>query len=162
ERSVARFREGLARSGITATPAEPPRPRPAPAPAGPPVVARQQEPAAPAAGEENEAAAEPALPILAPEEVAIRLEAICHDLESIASSDKLKTLNRALSRAEKRFTEIAELPGSTPELLARLDRGRQAIMIRIGEIREQIEWQQWANVPKQEELITRAEALVAD
>jgi hypothetical protein len=163
EKSVARFREGLARSGIKPEPVEPPRPRSAPAPAGPPVAAKE-EPVAPVAEGESAAASAPAPapPIVPPEEVAIRLEAICHDLESIATSDKLKTLNRALSRGEKRFTEIAELPGSTPELLARLDRGRQAIMIQIGEIREQIEWQQWANVPKQEELITRAEALAAD
>ena len=96
------------------------------------------------------------------DEIRVILEQLAINLESLATSEKIKTINKALARAEKKFAEIGDPPRGMPELLARLERGRQALLIRAGELREALEWQQWANVAKQEQLIARAQKLAAD
>ena len=95
-------------------------------------------------------------------EIRVMLEQVAINLESLTSSDKIKTINKALTRAEKKFAEIGDPPRGMPELLARLERGRQALLIRAGELREALEWQQWANIAKQEQLIARAQKLAAE
>lgn len=158
EKAVARFRDGAAAQvkrtlpgpkQVVEVPPEVRGKRKARPPTKTEVPAEEPKPAVPAAKRE--------LP-----EILAELEVLARDLEAVAASDRIKTLNRALSRCDKRLAALGELPKAAAEHAKRVADARQALVIRAGVVKEQIEWQQWANVPKQEELIARASALAAD
>ncbi len=94
-------------------------------------------------------------------EAVAKLEALCKDLDEGLSLNKLKPADRLLSRSKKTFDGL-KLPASAKELTARFEEARNKLFIKVQELREADDWQRWANVPKCEALIKRAEALLAD
>jgi len=95
------------------------------------------------------------------QETVAQLEQLCTELDEGLELDKLKPADRLLSRAQKKFDSM-KLPGSAKELAARYEEARNKLFIKVQELREVDDWQRWANVPKCEALIKRAEALLAD
>ena len=91
------------------------------------------------------------------------LEELVRRIEELATSaDKLKTAERWLSRADQRLSELGPLPGEKKvSLMKAFGEARRKLFIRTGELREADEWKRWANVPKQEALISRVEAFAS-
>jgi hypothetical protein len=90
------------------------------------------------------------------------LEQILRDLERLGEATKRKQVERALERADKAFKEL-DLPGDEARAAnERFQAARHAAFIKAQELREAEDWERWANVPRQEALIARAEALLAE
>lgn len=89
------------------------------------------------------------------------LRRVVLDLESLDQIKKLKTGERKLAKTQQAFESLHDLPHGSDrdELIARYHAGHRALFILVQELREADEWQRWANVPKREELVTRAKEL---
>jgi hypothetical protein len=79
------------------------------------------------------------------------------------SSPSIKALDRALQRAQTRYRSVKGLPNddAASALVERFEELRRQMIIRLRELHEAEDWKRWANVAKKEELIVRAEALLA-
>lgn len=88
---------------------------------------------------------------------------LVQDLERLSDATKRKQVDRTLQRADKAFKELA-LPQNDAARAesARYHAARQAAVIKAKELREAEEWERWANVPRQEALIAKAEAMLTD
>jgi hypothetical protein len=91
-----------------------------------------------------------------------RLEAACSKLEDLKNTDNLRIAERQLKEAQNIFRKPGPLPSREQEqaLRTRYQTVRDQLTTRIRELREAEEWKRWSNVPKQEELCLRAEALL--
>ncbi|HTM21346.1 MAG TPA: DUF349 domain-containing protein, partial [Kofleriaceae bacterium] len=91
------------------------------------------------------------------------LEKIVRDLEDIETLKKIKSAERKLEHAQEAHDKLGPLPGGArrDELQQRYAAARQALVIRVQELREADEWQRWANVPLRQELLAKAEAMLA-
>jgi hypothetical protein len=91
------------------------------------------------------------------------LEALSADLERAVASENLKlsTAEKKLKQADTKYPTLLVLPhGQKRRAMDRFQEARRHLFIKVGELREVEDWKRWANVPKQEELIRRVEALV--
>ncbi len=91
-----------------------------------------------------------------------RIEALEKRFESLAEADPL-----SLDEAEGALRDLAAARADggfwkrvAPDRRARLDRRRSALLPRVREARELLDWQRWSNLGSQAELIESAEALV--
>ncbi len=93
----------------------------------------------------------------------IALEKLVRELEDIEGLKKIKSAERKLQAAQEAHDALGPLPSGPrrAELQERYAKGRQALVIKLQELREADEWQRWANVPLREELVKKAEALLA-
>jgi hypothetical protein len=153
-------------------------------PARPAAVPAATEPGAQAAAEPGaQAAAEPAVAQASPEDEQARVareEAararkerqakdlatfgqLVQELERLDTATKRKQVERALERVEQALKEL-DLPSGAETKAAheRHQAARQAAFAKAQELREAEDWERWANVPRQEALIARAEALAAE
>ncbi len=91
------------------------------------------------------------------------LERIVRDLEDIESLKKIKSAEKKLHHAQETHDALGPLPAGEKrdELQQRYQKARQALVIKLQELREADEWQRWANVPLREELVRKAEELLA-
>lgn len=89
------------------------------------------------------------------------LTAVTEEMENLGAITKRKTAERLLQKADK-ILEEAKLPEGADRVTARFHEARQGLFIKIQDLREAEDWERWANVPRQEALIERARALLAD
>jgi hypothetical protein len=88
---------------------------------------------------------------------------LIHELERLDTATKRKQVERAQQRAEQGLKELDLPPGEeTRAAHARYQAARQAAFVKTQELREAEDWERWANVPRQEALIAKAEALIAE
>jgi hypothetical protein len=82
-------------------------------------------------------------------------------LESLVESEDRKALDEAL----KALREAPALRGRTglaaEAMRKRLDEAKGKVSVRLNDLRDAESWRRWANVPKLEALIVKAEALLA-
>jgi len=90
------------------------------------------------------------------------LERIVAELEDLDGLRKLKTAERKLTKTQAAFDGLSPRPhgARADELVGRYHAAHKALFIKIQEMREADEWQRWANVPKREELVAKAKALL--
>ncbi len=90
------------------------------------------------------------------------LEKVCASLEGAKKSSKLRSAERKLQQGQSTYASLAPLPSGAEatRLVARYEEAHQALFIRVQELREADEWERWANLPRREELVTKAEALL--
>jgi hypothetical protein len=79
----------------------------------------------------------------------------------MAAEPARRAAERLLQKADKSL-ESLKLPEDSAAAVARFQEARQALFIKVQELREAEDWQRWANVPRQEALIEKAKALLAD
>lgn len=85
------------------------------------------------------------------------------DIERLAEATKTKQVERTLERADKVFKELQLPPGDEARAAReRFQAARHAALIKAQELREAEDWERWANVPRQEALIAKAEAMLAE
>jgi hypothetical protein len=85
------------------------------------------------------------------------------DIERLAEATKHKQVERTLERADKVFKELQLPPGDEARAAReRYQAARHAALIKAQELREAEDWERWANVPRQEALIAKAEAMLAE
>lgn len=91
------------------------------------------------------------------------LEKVCASLEGAKKSSKLRSAERKLQQGQSTYASLSPLPsgGEAARLVARYEEAHQALFIRVQELREADEWERWANLPRREELVAKAEALLA-
>ena len=88
---------------------------------------------------------------------------LIQDLERLDTATKRKQVERTQQRAEQALKELDLPPGDeTRAALARYQAARQAAFVKVQELREAEDWERWANVPRQEALIAKAEAIVTE
>lgn len=88
---------------------------------------------------------------------------LIRELERLDTATKRKQVERAQQRAEQGLKELNLPPGEeTRAAHARYQAARQAAFVKTQELREAEDWERWANVPRQEALIAKAEALIAE
>lgn len=99
-----------------------------------------------------------------PDKNRIELEALCTQLERLVESNSFRKIESHLQKAEKRFAHPGPLPSDTvrEELVNRFARVHTVLITRVRELREADEWRRWANVPKQQALVERAEKVLAE
>ena len=88
--------------------------------------------------------------------IAVSLDAMCTEMETLAASDPKdgRVIDRLLQQSAKAFEGIGMVPGADRDKLA--DRYRDArgkLVIKASERKEADDWLRWANVPKAEALI---------
>jgi len=92
-----------------------------------------------------------------------RLQALCSRLEALAKVEMpgLRDAESALREARHALENLGTLPSkrSREALAARLKAGRAALYPRVHELRDTLEWKQWANLGVQEDLCQKMEAL---
>jgi hypothetical protein len=88
---------------------------------------------------------------------------LIQELERLDTATKRKQVERAQQRVEQALEELDLPPGDeTKAAQERYQAARQAASVKAQELREAEDWERWANVPRQEALIARAEALLAE
>jgi hypothetical protein len=88
---------------------------------------------------------------------------LIRDLERLDAVTKRKQVERTQQRAEQALKELDLPPGDeTRAAHERYQAAKQAAFIKAQELREAEDWERWANVPRQEALIAKAEALLAE
>jgi Domain of Unknown Function (DUF349) len=88
---------------------------------------------------------------------------LIRDLERLDTATKRKQVERAQQRAEQALKELDLPPGEeTRAAHERYQAARHAAFLKVQELREAEDWERWANVPRQEALIAKAEALSAE
>jgi hypothetical protein len=91
------------------------------------------------------------------------LEQLVHELERLSEATRRKQVERALQRTEQAFKGLELPPGDqTKALIDRYHAARNAAFIKAQELREAEDWERWANVPRQEALIAKAEAMFTE
>jgi hypothetical protein len=95
-----------------------------------------------------------------------RLQQLARQVDSLAESPELtlKAGDRALHEIQAALDERAPLPskGDRQEMQDRLARARGALGPRVQELRDEDDWQRWANLQIQESLCRDMEALKAE
>jgi hypothetical protein len=98
-------------------------------------------------------------------ENAARLTALCEQIEALAAqeSPNLQKADRAVREAREAEAKLGPLPAKNDRdtFLARLKAARQALYPKVQELKDNVDWQRWANVGVQEELCKRVLGLVA-
>jgi hypothetical protein len=94
-----------------------------------------------------------------------RLTSLAERLESLVADEDLvlRKAERALRDAQNAFQNPPTLPDNGkdwPALKQRLEAARDLLVPRVRQVEQEEEWKQWANVPLQEALIARMEAMV--
>lgn len=95
------------------------------------------------------------------------LDALAARAEALVEKGAAASL-RDTDQALREIKDALAHPGQLPSrrerdaALARLEAARRQLYPLLQQLREDVEWKRWANVSVQEELIARAEALVAD
>ena len=92
-------------------------------------------------------------------ENAAQLESLLARLESLAEGKDLKEAGSALKEAHTSQAARGPLPDGAEDLRSRFVAARQKLATKLSELREAEDWRRWANVPKLEALITKAESL---
>ncbi|HWN69442.1 MAG TPA: DUF349 domain-containing protein [Haliangium sp.] len=88
---------------------------------------------------------------------------LIQELERLDTATKRKQVERAQQRVEQALKELDLPPGDeTRAAHERYQAARQASFVKAQDLREAEDWERWANVPRQEALIARAEALLAE
>ena len=93
-----------------------------------------------------------------------QMKALCHRLEQLAQDDTIKraAAERALGAAADAGEQLRALPAAEREALRqRLERARQTLAQRVDAHATAEDWKRWANADLQQQLIERAEALLA-
>lgn len=90
-----------------------------------------------------------------------RVLSACEKLEKLTiETPKIKAADQALKAAHEVITTANPLPRDTgPEARKRYDAARSALMIKLRDVRDNDDWQRWANVPKLEDLCARMDLL---
>ncbi len=90
------------------------------------------------------------------------LERIVAELEDLDGLKKLKTAEKKLTKTQAAFDGLNPRPhgARADELVTRYHAAHKALFIKIQEMREADEWKRWANVPKREELVAKAKAML--
>jgi len=97
---------------------------------------------------------------------AARLTALAERAEALVALEDLSL--RDAQQAARELRAALDHPGHFPgrhdreQVLARLERARKELFVRLQQLREDAEWKRWANIDVQEELCARAEALVGE
>ena len=129
----------------------------------PPAAARSDQADKPARSDKGERRSKRSPGASDPESNLAALEALSGELERTvtASGLKLKTAEKKLAQADTRYPTLLPLPAAHKrQAMDRFQEARRQLFIKVGELREAEEWKRWASVPKQEELIRKALALV--
>jgi hypothetical protein len=92
-------------------------------------------------------------------ENALQLESLAARMEAMAAAEELKEAGALLKEAQGSAAVRGPLPSGSEALRARFDEARKRLAGRLNEVRETEDWRRFANVPKLEALITRAESL---
>ncbi len=90
-----------------------------------------------------------------------KLAELISTLEGALERGKRRQIERALQQGDKIFAKLSLGPSHKQEG-ERFKALHQDALIKVRELREAEDWERWANVPRQEALIARAEALLAD
>lgn len=93
-----------------------------------------------------------------------QLKALCHHLEQLAQADTITpaAADRALDAAADAVAQLRALPAAEREALRqRLTVARQTLAQRVDEHALAEDWKRWANADVQQQLIERAETLLA-
>jgi hypothetical protein len=98
-------------------------------------------------------------------ENAARIESLCLQLETLAAQEKpnLRDADRALRECREALDNLGPLASKEQRegFAARLKHARQILYPRVQELKDNVDWQRWANVTIQEELCQTVEALLA-
>lgn len=93
-----------------------------------------------------------------------RLTGLAERLEAMAQAEEipLRKAERALRDSHAALQNHGPLPSSKdwPPIKKRLDAAREALTPKVRQLEQEEEWKRWANVPLQEALIERMEALI--
>ena len=93
-----------------------------------------------------------------------QLQALCHHLEQLAQSDAITptAADHALGAADDAVQHLRALPAAERNALRqRLAGARQSLVQRVDAHAMAEDWKRWANADVQQQLIERAEALLA-
>jgi hypothetical protein len=92
-----------------------------------------------------------------------QLVKLADELDALRTSTSIRDVDRGLKRAGRARSQLNPLPDSAhrKEVEQRVEDARQALVIRARELREADEWKRWSAASKQEQLIRKAEALLA-
>jgi hypothetical protein len=94
--------------------------------------------------------------------IAASLNALCEDMERLASDKDTRAIDRLLQQAGKAFEQIGKVPAAERDAIAdRYTAARGKLVVRGKELREGQEWERFQNVPKAEALIETAKQLIA-
>ena len=98
-------------------------------------------------------------------ENAAKIEALCVQLETLAAQEKpsLRDADKSLRECREALENLGPLASKEQReaFTARLKHARQALYPKVQEIKDNVDWQRWANVTIQEELCQKVEALAA-
>ncbi len=88
--------------------------------------------------------------------IAVSLDAMCTEMETLAASDPkdIRPIDRLLQQAARSFENVGKVPSADRDKLA--DRYRDArakLVVLASERKEAEDWLRWSNVPKAEALI---------
>ncbi len=93
-----------------------------------------------------------------------RVTGLAQQLENLAGTEELnlRKAERALRESQNAIRNPGPLPSRKEwsKLKKRLETAREALIPRFRQVEQEVEWKQWANVPIQEELCGRMEALI--
>jgi hypothetical protein len=94
-------------------------------------------------------------------QIAVSLGALVGELEQVGATGDGRAIDRVLAQAQKAFEQLAKVPPAEREPLAkRYGEVRARLVIQVKELRDAEDWQRWANVPRLEELIKEAQAML--
>jgi hypothetical protein len=95
-----------------------------------------------------------------------RLQQLCRQVETLAAGSQisLKAGDRALRDVRAALDERVPLPSKQDrqDIVARLESARALLAPRVQELRDADEWQRWANLQVQEELVRQMETLAGE
>ena len=89
------------------------------------------------------------------------LQEMTEELRAGLELDQRKAAEKLLQKADRAFGD-SNLSGSDDAIVASYRDARNAMFLKIQELREAAGWEQWANIAQQEALIAQAKAVLED
>ncbi len=89
-----------------------------------------------------------------------RLSLFVETLTESQDEKNIGKLSKLASEAKDNASYARKIEDKYPELKSKFDELRQALIVKLGELREAEDWQRWANVGRQEAVIAEAQKLL--